>query len=160
MNSDELDRVDMAILHLLQDDARNVTTEEIGEKVGLSSSAVANRIKTLESQGIIIGYAPILDYEAGGFDSHVLVRGTAPNGENDSVIEEFTSVTNVVSVREIITDKCNVVIEVVSWTQDEFEETVAKLNELELEIEETEILKEERSRVFDTYGERFVIRNE
>lgn len=46
----DLDRTDKAILHVLQDDARNVTTEAIGERVGLAASTVANRLSALEEQ--------------------------------------------------------------------------------------------------------------
>ncbi|WP_312908269.1 Lrp/AsnC family transcriptional regulator [Natronosalvus caseinilyticus] len=52
--SEELDSVDKGILYLLQEDARNNTTNAIGEQVGVSSSTVANRITKLEENGEII----------------------------------------------------------------------------------------------------------
>jgi len=50
-----MDRIDKHILRLLQQDARQATAE-IADKVGLSASPCARRIKRLEEQGIIANY--------------------------------------------------------------------------------------------------------
>ena len=155
MPSEELDRVDMGILHLLQKDARNVTTTEIGERVGLSSSAVATRISALEDEGVITGYAPVIDYEKVGLDQHVLIRATAPVDDRESIIENVVEIPNVTSVIELVTDDGNVIVEVVSPTQDEIEAAVGELNEIGIEVLETEILKTKFARVFNHFGERY-----
>lgn len=157
MPSEELDRVDMGILHLLQKNARNVTTKEIGDRVGLSSSAVATRITALEDEGVITGYAPVIDYETAGLDQHVLIRATAPVDDRDSIIESVIEIPNVTSVKELVTDEGNVVVEVVSPTQDEIEAAVGKLTEAGLEVLETELLKAEFTRVFNHFGERYTV---
>lgn len=157
MAPENLDRVDMAILYLLQTDARNITTEEIGRRVGLSSSAVATRIKALEEEGIVIGYAPVLNYEAAGFENHVLARANSPEEDTDSLVERIIELPNVVSVREVIGDRCNLIIEVVSETQREIEAVVDELNELDVAVVDTEMLKRERNRVFDTFGKEYLI---
>jgi Lrp/AsnC family leucine-responsive transcriptional regulator len=56
----ELDRIDRRILLLLQQDGR-VTTTDLADKVGLSATAVAERVKRLTRDGIIRGYAARLD---------------------------------------------------------------------------------------------------
>lgn len=58
--SHSLDRVDRRILLLLQQDGR-ITTTDLAEKVGLSPTAVAERVKRLTRDGIIRGYAAKLD---------------------------------------------------------------------------------------------------
>ena len=50
-----LDRVDYEILDLLQRDAR-VTMRELGARVGLTGPAVTERVRRLESLGVITGY--------------------------------------------------------------------------------------------------------
>lgn len=45
--------MDTGILYLLQENARTNTTKRIGEPVGVSSSAVGNRIQKLEERGVI-----------------------------------------------------------------------------------------------------------
>ena len=47
MASDELDNVDKGILYLLQQNARTNTTTTLGERVGVSSNTVGNRITKL-----------------------------------------------------------------------------------------------------------------
>ncbi|HQQ70354.1 MAG TPA: winged helix-turn-helix transcriptional regulator [Alicycliphilus sp.] len=51
----ELDAIDRRILDLLQRDGR-LTMTELGERVGLSTSPCSQRVKRLETQGVITGY--------------------------------------------------------------------------------------------------------
>lgn len=92
-NTVDLDRVDRAILYLLQRDARNTTTAGIGEAVGVSSTTVGNRIKKLENENVITGYLPTADYERMGLDQHLLVVATAPFGDREHLADEALEVT-------------------------------------------------------------------
>jgi Lrp/AsnC family transcriptional regulator, leucine-responsive regulatory protein len=56
-----LDNNDIAILKLLQDNAR-ITVKEISEKIHLSTTPVHERIKRLEQSGVIKQYVTLLDY--------------------------------------------------------------------------------------------------
>ena len=56
-----LDNKDLAILRLLQENAR-ITVKEISDKVHLSTTPVHERIKRLEESGVIKQYATLLDY--------------------------------------------------------------------------------------------------
>jgi DNA-binding Lrp family transcriptional regulator len=60
--SSGLDNKDLAILKLLQANAR-VTVKEIADKVGLSTTPVHERIKRLEEEGVIKQYATLLDQQ-------------------------------------------------------------------------------------------------
>lgn len=60
-----LDRVDRAILRSLQADGR-ATYEQIGEKAGLSPSAVLRRVRRLEESGVIERYVALVHPEAVG----------------------------------------------------------------------------------------------
>lgn len=55
------DEKDMAILRLLQQNAR-ITVKEIADKVHLSTTPVHDRIKRMEDAGIIKQYAALLDH--------------------------------------------------------------------------------------------------
>jgi len=55
-----LDRIGINILAALQENAR-MPLARIGRKVGLSSPAVAERVKKLEEAGIIMGYHARID---------------------------------------------------------------------------------------------------
>lgn len=69
----ELDRVDTMILAELSANAR-VSQVELAERVGLSSTAIARRQKTLEDEGLIKGYQAMLDLDLMGLGTTVLVR--------------------------------------------------------------------------------------
>lgn len=56
----ELDQKDLAILKLLQANAR-VTVKEISDKVNLSTTPVYERIKWMEEAGVIKQYATLVD---------------------------------------------------------------------------------------------------
>ena len=56
-----LDKNDLAILKLLQENAR-ITVKEIAEKIHLSTTPVHERIKRLEQNGVIKQYATLVDH--------------------------------------------------------------------------------------------------
>jgi Lrp/AsnC family leucine-responsive transcriptional regulator len=60
-----LDRIGRNILAALQENAR-MSLARIGEKVGLSSPAVAERIRKLEAAGVIRGYHACIDPDVMG----------------------------------------------------------------------------------------------
>lgn len=63
--SQALDKLDKAILRRLQENGRE-TYEVIGERVGLSASAVLRRVKRLEEAGVIDRYVALVKPEAVG----------------------------------------------------------------------------------------------
>lgn len=68
-----LDRFDRMLIMELARNAR-LSNVELGERVGLSSSAVARRIKVLEDDGLIIGYHAEFNLKRLGFGAMVMVR--------------------------------------------------------------------------------------
>lgn len=67
MASTLLDDLDLRILRLLNADARK-SFREIAKAVDASLSTVSNRVRKLEQEGIITGYAPILNEGRLGYD--------------------------------------------------------------------------------------------
>jgi Lrp/AsnC family transcriptional regulator, leucine-responsive regulatory protein len=57
----EPDKKDLAILQLLQENAR-ITVKEISEKIHLSTTPVHERIKRMEESGIITQYATLVNH--------------------------------------------------------------------------------------------------
>ena len=56
----KLDEIDLRIVRALQADGR-LPLQELAEKVGLSASPCARRVRNLEKAGIIKGYAAVID---------------------------------------------------------------------------------------------------
>ena len=69
----ELDRIDRKILRQLQSDAR-LSITELAERVGLSATPCAERVRHLEREGIIQGYHARLDPHALGQSLLVFVE--------------------------------------------------------------------------------------
>lgn len=67
-----IDQLDRSILQMLQRNGR-ATLNEVSERVGLSPSPVARRVRLLEEAGIITGYAAQIDEVALGYGFSVFV---------------------------------------------------------------------------------------
>lgn len=61
MAADQLDRIDHAILAALGENAR-MTVTELAERVGLSKTPCAARLRRLEEAGVVRGYRAIVDH--------------------------------------------------------------------------------------------------
>lgn len=160
MVAEELDNVDKGILYLLQEDARNNTTAEIGEQVGVSSSTVGNRINKLEERGIVTGYHPTIDYEQTGMGHHLLVVATVPLEDQEEIVDDLVSVPGVVSVRELLTNNANLSIELVGQNKQEIEKSVGELNSMGVDIERMEMLKRVRAFPYNHFGKEHTTEDE
>jgi len=67
-----LDAIDQRILSALQGNAR-LSNVELAQHAGLSASPCLRRVRTLEDEGIIKGYAALVDQEAVGLPVSVFV---------------------------------------------------------------------------------------
>ncbi len=67
-----LDTTDKKILTILQTNGR-ITNTKLAQKIGLSPPAVLERVRRLESSGIIEKYVAILDRERAGFGLQTIV---------------------------------------------------------------------------------------
>jgi Lrp/AsnC family leucine-responsive transcriptional regulator len=86
----ELDAIAWKILEALQRNARQ-SFAELGRKTGLSTPAVAERVRRLEEAGVITGYHASLDVAKLGVPIRVLVRLTIPGGEQQ-IIRTVTAI--------------------------------------------------------------------
>jgi len=68
----QIDRIDLAILRLLSNDAR-IQVSQMALEVGLSQSACSRRLQALEAAGVMSGYHARLDRRGLGFHVMALV---------------------------------------------------------------------------------------
>ena len=68
-----LDRIDLRLLSLLQQEGR-ATNADLATQVNLSPSACLRRIQRLEAAGVIRGYAALVDPKAVGLGLQAFVR--------------------------------------------------------------------------------------
>jgi len=63
----KLDRYDLRILEVLQEDGR-ISNQDLADRIGLSPSPCLRRVRALEEADIIVGYRAILDAGRLGLD--------------------------------------------------------------------------------------------
>jgi DNA-binding Lrp family transcriptional regulator len=68
----DLDEIDRALLRILQTDAR-ISNADLARQVNLSPPAVHARMRRLQEQRIIRGYAAMIDREALGYEMLCLI---------------------------------------------------------------------------------------
>jgi Lrp/AsnC family leucine-responsive transcriptional regulator len=73
VESKAIDRIDQTILGALQADGR-VSWRELGERVHLSATSVGDRVRRLETAGIITGYRATIDPAALGRELRAVVE--------------------------------------------------------------------------------------
>lgn len=84
---EQLDKTDLQILRVLQENAK-LTTKELAERVSLSTTPVFERQKRLERQGIIKKYVAVVDAEKMGF-GFVVFCNVKLRQMNHDIAEEF-----------------------------------------------------------------------
>lgn len=82
-----LDEMDHRILRVLYRDART-SLQQIGKEVGLSASPCWQRIRRMESAGIIKGYSARIDPVELGYHDSVIVQLTLQS-HDDQILEAF-----------------------------------------------------------------------
>lgn len=137
----DLDNVDRSILYMLQRDARNATAQEIADRAGVSASTVRNRIDQLESDGVIRGYHPEIDYEAANLPLQVtFVVSAAPN-KLDEYSEKIRGVQGVIDVREMLTGRRNIHVDVVGRSTAELTRITDSIHDIGVQIESSEMMR-------------------
>ena len=78
----QLDKIDRQILQVLQNNAR-ISNLELAERVNLSPTPCARRVKHLEEAGVIVGHRTMLDPEELGLSLMAMVSVTMDRHTGD-----------------------------------------------------------------------------
>ena len=101
-----MDQTDHTILSCLQENAR-CTNAEIARCVDMAPSAVLERIRKLERNGILTGYEAHLDPEAIGLGMLAFLFVRAAGGPSDSgTAEKLAEIPEVLEVHHIAGEDC------------------------------------------------------
>lgn len=87
MNEEKLDRMDRSILSALARNGR-LSMAELGTEVGLSKTPVQARVRRLEAQGYIRGYAALIDRARMG-EGHVAFVQVKLSDTRSAALEAF-----------------------------------------------------------------------
>ena len=121
-----LDDIGRKILSALQNNAR-MPLRHLGQKVGLSAPAVAERVKKLEEAGIIRGYHARLDPVATGRSVAAFIQLTTDPRHYPSVKAAAQDMTDVVACHHV-SGQTSFIIEVRVDEVGELEAVVARLS--------------------------------
>ncbi len=120
-----IDTLNWQILDSLQKNARQ-SFAEIGRKVGLTSPAVAERVKKMEDNGIIKGYKAQVSYHKTGHQLKAVITLRAFMGRLKPFLEKVKEFKEVINCYRI-TGNENIIMEVVLYDQSHLEEFIDKL---------------------------------
>ena len=97
--------IDRRILELLAADGRMSFTD-LGKSTGLSTSAVHQRVKRLETRGLIKSYAAVIDYDRVGLPltAFISIRPIDPSQPDDSP-ERLRDITEIESCWSVAGDE-------------------------------------------------------
>jgi Lrp/AsnC family transcriptional regulator, leucine-responsive regulatory protein len=104
-----IDAVDRRLLEELQVDGR-VSVAELGRRVGLSPSAVAERVRRLEDDGVIGGYRAEVDPRRLGYTLGVVIRSRPAPRQLHAVAELARRTPEVVLCHRVTGDDCFVML--------------------------------------------------
>ncbi|MFW6094456.1 MAG: Lrp/AsnC family transcriptional regulator [Pseudomonadota bacterium] len=97
--SASLDRIDRAILHELQLDAK-LANQALAQRVNLSESACLRRVRRLESAGLLRGYVGLVDQSRAGYPDNVFVQITLTSQQRSDLADFEAAVQEVPEVME------------------------------------------------------------
>ena len=105
--AESIDATDWAILAALQEDGRLPLTE-LGSRVNLSASATTDRVKRLESLGVITGYRAAVDLKAVGYPVLAVVRLKFPGNQHQPLHELIRDRPEILECLRTTGDDCYV----------------------------------------------------
>jgi DNA-binding Lrp family transcriptional regulator len=114
--------IDQKILRLLARDSA-LTSEALGNHVGLSASAAHRRVKALEQAGMILGYRARLSRQAEGNPSTVFVQVTLVDQRRGTMEAFEAALARTVHVREahLMSGESDYLLKVLVPEEDSYE---------------------------------------
>jgi len=126
-----LDAIDVEILRLLADDC-SITIKEISRKVGVSIPVVRKRLRRLRSLGILRGCKAVIDPEAVGAVSYLILIEGERLLDASSVIRGFNDI-----------EKMYLIVRIINLQR--LDEIIKKIEDLGLNVKSTMLIDVEYS---------------
>ncbi len=121
MKHAKLDKTDIKILTLLQEDGR-MTNLELAKRVGISPPSCLRRVRMMEDQKIIRGYRADIDHVAVGLHAPAILQVFLSSHGEEDVQEFLTTVGTWPEVREcyMVTGEADYIFKVVARDWDSY----------------------------------------
>ncbi|GAA1697495.1 Lrp/AsnC family transcriptional regulator [Kribbella sp. NPDC056951] len=125
--TETLDAIDWAVLTELQTDAR-LSLSELGRRVNLSASATTERVRRLESLGVITGYRADVDLAKVGYPVLAVVRLKYPGNKHEPLKRLLAERSEFLECLRTTGDDCYT-LKVAAASMPHLEELVNQLTE-------------------------------
>jgi Lrp/AsnC family leucine-responsive transcriptional regulator len=126
--TENLDATDWAILAELQRDGR-IPLTELGKRVSLSASATTERVRRLESAGVITGYHARVDMAKAGLPVLAVVRLKYPGNRHTPLHDLLQEREEILECLRTTGEDCYV-LKIAATSMGHLEEVVDELLEL------------------------------
>ena len=123
----EFDELDRRIIEMLCKSSQG-SYRQLAKQLGVHPTTLIQRVKNLESKGVVKGYRAKIDYVAMGYDYTGLVHIYS-----DSVVEvekKLVEIPEVVAVYDV-TGEADIVVLVTCLNRDDFSAVVKRINSLD-----------------------------
>lgn len=121
----QLDKVGWQLLRVLQEDAR-LSFSELGRRVGLSSPAVAERVRRMEDSGVITGYRALVEPSKLGYPTTAFIH-LKVTGEHHNRIATMAHTLAEVQECHHVTGQDSYMIKVIVSSMVHLEHVIAQL---------------------------------
>lgn len=115
--NDDLDPLNLKILRVLEGNAR-ISIAELARKVGLSTPSAAERVRRLQENGVIEGYAVRLDPAALGLAVSAWLRIRPVPGQLAAVAEIIRGLPEIVQCDRVTGEDCFIALAHVASVAD------------------------------------------
>ena len=135
----KFDKIDLSIIRILQENSK-ITNLELSKKVGLSPAPTLERVKKLESTGIISSYHAVIDAHSIGLDVQTFVLVSLAWQKENAQQQFLDKVKSIDEITEayIITGEADFLIKIICKDIPTYEQLLFKTLS---QIEEIERLK-------------------
>ena len=122
-----MDSKDRQILQELQANGR-LTNQELSERVNLSPSPCLRRLRILEEQGVITGYAALVDQKAWGLPVTVFIRIKLERHGDEAVQAFERAIIEMPKVMDcwLMTGRSDYLLRVIAADLDDYEQFVRR----------------------------------
>lgn len=122
-----LDEIDRLLLAALAEDAR-ASVAELAKHIGLSAPSTSERLRRLETQGVIGGYTVQIDPRALGYTLQAIVRVKPLPGQLHLVEDVLRRIPEFVECDKVTGDDC-FIARLYLHSIDQLDEILAKVTE-------------------------------